>query len=65
MPLRSGFHLIGDVSKPALAAIAPLADAAQNAIIQPLAHNLFVAVVKEGHVKLAAADRQNQQDGVA
>ena len=46
MPSLSGFHLIGDVSKPALAAVAPLADAAQNAIIQPLAHSLFVAVVK-------------------
>ena len=59
MPSLSGFHLIGNVSKAALSAVAPLADAAELAIIQPLAHGLFVAVVKEGHVKLAAAARRD------
>nr|DAY65372.1 MAG TPA: hypothetical protein [Caudoviricetes sp.] len=59
MPLLSGLHLISGVGKAALSAVAPLADAAQNAIIQPLTHNLFVAVVKEDYVKLAGATRRD------
>nr|DAL47242.1 MAG TPA_asm: hypothetical protein [Caudoviricetes sp.] len=59
MPLLSGLHLIGSVGKAALSAVAPLADAAQNAIIQPLTHNLFVAVVKKDYVKLACASRRD------
>ena len=59
MPLRSVLRLISDVGKAALSAVAPLADAAQDAIIQPLTHNLFVAVVKEDYVKLAGATRRD------
>nr|DAM02514.1 MAG TPA: hypothetical protein [Caudoviricetes sp.] len=59
MPLLSGIHLISDVGKAALSAVAPLANAPELAVIQPLTHNLFVAVVKEGHVKLASAARRD------
>nr|DAG77356.1 MAG TPA: hypothetical protein [Caudoviricetes sp.] len=59
MPLLSGLHLIGSVGKAALSAVAPLSDSAQNAIIQPLTNNLFVAVVKKNYVKLAGAARRD------
>ena len=52
MPLRSAEKLVGEA---AFAAVAPLAQAPELAVVQPFQNRLFVGIVHAGDLELAGA----------